>query len=545
MRCFLWSVIAGVYHGAAKPGSCVGKCGEWDEDCWCNDACEEYGNCCLDYEEQCGRKTCEKCGKWSCDEWISWDPAKNSCESMLKDWGCTCKGCHCGHGTETSLVILSEEQYPEARCLDGTMAGYYVRKGISEQMLVFLEGGGWCYDQSCSPTDEGTLTDCQKRSYKNLGSSKSWEKILPERKLTGMLSADPKANSVFHNWTLVYVPYCDGTSFSGDAVVSFKGRDLHFKGRKILDGVFQSLRLDVTKQLVVSGGSAGALAVLLHIDSIAQEVTRSHGDIEIFGLADAGFFLDLPNMKGVRCWPNQMRSIFNISNGYKSLSSTCLKRNSFQPSDCIFPQYFGDLIETRTFLAHSFYDDSEMYYTLGLDCWPGGGRGQRACNKKEMRAFDNLRMQHMSGWSRMLNEQARAHCVWAPACIAHTLTWGQWTDPLWQVPEGGAALAETVQLWLGAKETVRLEDPASWPNNRPCAGMDDEPSLTSAPGYTNSRGDRRSRGEVHRDTGHAGHGRAKNQDLGCAGAHHCVSVYRSPHSLRGAGCDKAAKLPRH
>ena len=69
-------------------------------------------------------------------------------------------------------------------------------------MLVFLEGGGWCYlvskqkglnlsslqvflsilrdcsstrgpgyDQSCSPTDEGTLTDCQKRSYKNLGSS--------------------------------------------------------------------------------------------------------------------------------------------------------------------------------------------------------------------------------------------------------------------------------------------------------------------------------------------------------------------------------------
>ena len=33
-------------------------------------------------------------------------------------------------------------------------------------------------------------------------------------------------------------------------------------------------------------------------------------------------------------------------------------------------------------------------------------------------------------------------------------------------------------------------------------------------------------------------------DLGCAGDHHCVSVYRSPHSLRGAGCDKAAKLTR-
>jgi len=263
------------------------------------------------------------------------------------------------------------------------MAGYYVRKGIAEQTLVHFEGGGWCYDSSCNPTAEKTLADCWKRSAQRLGSSKNWGWTYPDSRLTGMLSADPKENPVFHNWTLVYVPYCDGTSFSGDAVRSYNGYRLHFKGRKILDAVFDSLRLDVTKQLVVSGESAGALAVLLHIDTIAKQVTRTHGQhIEIFGLADAGFFLDLRNIQGERCWPNQLMSIFNVSNGYAGLSPTCLKENSWDETYCIFPQYFGHLLETRTFLVHSLYDSSEIYYTLGLDCCPGGCRRQRACDKK-------------------------------------------------------------------------------------------------------------------------------------------------------------------
>ena len=29
-----------------------------------------------------------------------------------------------------------------------------------------------------------------------------------------------KENPLFHNWTLVYVPYCDGASFTGDQAVS-------------------------------------------------------------------------------------------------------------------------------------------------------------------------------------------------------------------------------------------------------------------------------------------------------------------------------------
>ena len=106
---------------------------------------------------------------------------------------------------------------------------------------------------------------CRSKSSK---SQTTWEPpafpslLLQDFRLTGMLSADPKArkfeafsfrtvchfvgnwfffcqeNPVFHNWTLVYVPYCDGTSFSGDAVRSGVAESVKGCVLAILVGVF-------------------------------------------------------------------------------------------------------------------------------------------------------------------------------------------------------------------------------------------------------------------------------------------------------------------
>ena len=43
-----------------------------------------------------------------------------------------------------SLTKLSADEYPEAKCLDGSTYGYYLRKGSSPNFLLFFEGGGWC-----------------------------------------------------------------------------------------------------------------------------------------------------------------------------------------------------------------------------------------------------------------------------------------------------------------------------------------------------------------------------------------------------------------
>ena len=134
--------------------------------------------------------------------------------------------------------------------------------------------------------------------------------------------------------------------------------------------------------------------------------------MQVRGLADAGFFLDLPDLSGIRCWPRQLISLFNIS-GYETLSKRCLQRYS-EPWRCLFPENFADEIRTPTFLAHSYYDSSELGYTLRLDCCPGGCEEQRACDSKEMRLFEGLREQHLKGWKAML--QRSQHGIWAPAC---------------------------------------------------------------------------------------------------------------------------------
>jgi hypothetical protein len=144
----------------AGPNSCEGHCGSWASNCWCNDQCESRGNCCSDYQQQCG------------------GPAPGPGPSPP---GPSPVG--------TQLRILSKSAYPDAKCLDGSQGGYYFRNASSaansNKYLFFFEGGGehihhdipipnsknilvapgWCYDTSCaSPTDSGTLQNCRSRS---------------------------------------------------------------------------------------------------------------------------------------------------------------------------------------------------------------------------------------------------------------------------------------------------------------------------------------------------------------------------------------------
>ncbi|XP_031108750.1 pectin acetylesterase 11-like [Ipomoea triloba] len=95
-----------------------------------------------------------------------------------------------------------------AVCLDGTPSAYYYEQGQGDganNWLVFLQGGGWCVNQ----------TDCFNRATygKSSGSTKNISLTFTFR---DFLSNNPTNNPDFYNWNRVYVPYCDGSSFTGD-----------------------------------------------------------------------------------------------------------------------------------------------------------------------------------------------------------------------------------------------------------------------------------------------------------------------------------------
>jgi hypothetical protein len=144
---------------------------------------------------------------------------------------------------------------------------------------------------------------------------------------------------------------------------------------------------------------------------------------------------------------------------------------------CMFPEYYADLITTRTFLIQSLYDSSELWDTLKLDCCPGTCSGYKKCpaGGVEMKMFDAIREQHIQAWAPLVNKTGNG--IWTPACIDHTLTWGHWMDHAWEVPAGsGNTAAVAVQSWLTESSTGaphwNYQDKVAWPNNAPCQSSD-------------------------------------------------------------------------
>ena len=125
---------------------------------------------------------------------------------------------------------------PNAKCLDGTPAVYYVAANASSpSWVVWLEGGGICLN----------LADCAQRAKGRLGSSAAYPDSIAAPK--GMLSSDAAANPDLHTWNRVFVPYCSGDVWTGtkrDASNPFPQAGAwrgFFHGHLILEDMYEDI----------------------------------------------------------------------------------------------------------------------------------------------------------------------------------------------------------------------------------------------------------------------------------------------------------------
>ncbi len=129
-----------------------------------------------------------------------------------------------------------------AICLGGTEFQAFIRRGTSNKVVLFLEGGGACWnDETC------------------------WVK-LRAKKMSAPLFGDGVLNATapgnpFADWNVVYVPYCDGSVFSGDNVVDYPDGPTHtyHHGAQNLSAGVSLMRREFPNPelIVVSGSSAG------------------------------------------------------------------------------------------------------------------------------------------------------------------------------------------------------------------------------------------------------------------------------------------------
>ena len=353
----------------------------------------------------------------------------------------------------------------DAACLDGSPAGYWFSDGDGEGVNKFVihhMGGGWC----------NSVQQCKERAHTSkYGSSNSWTEDVEcdarrrledasdvdqpchnDNGMHGLLDTSPTVNPMMYNWNKVYVGYCDGASFSGNVIEGVKpdGSDekIFFRGHAILDAVYDSLINDrnmaYATDIVISGSSAGALAVLQHIDYIANKIRSGSmiSDVKIAGIPDAGYFLDVPDATGEqlhRMEVNQgFRDMYTFQNLKPSLNPACLSQHEPYGDawKCSLPQYFLQFVETPLFIIQSFADQYQFTNVMGLTCTEG------TCTDDDIKYLNNFRGQMLESIDTNLRPRSG---YWITDCNIHTIAdrTSYWT----RITVDGMKLGDAVHGW--------------------------------------------------------------------------------------------------
>lgn len=159
--------------------------------------------------------------------------------------------------------IFSSEDGPV--CFTGNQFSMFTRDGNSNNLMIFLQGGGFCSPMVCAAVETGIP-------------------FIP----FGILNPNDSQNPVA-NFNVGYVPYCDGSMMSGDTEVDSDGdgvNDRFFKGIQnlsaSLDVIYQNYPLP--EKIVLAGNSAGGYAVHIALPL----VRKLYPETRIYVVNDSG-----------------------------------------------------------------------------------------------------------------------------------------------------------------------------------------------------------------------------------------------------------------
>jgi len=294
---------------------------------------------------------------------------------------------------------LDASKYPLAKCLDGTQGVYYVRGPKTKKVVIHLQGGGWCTPGGIGPCRQGKR--CVGRSSGELGSTKrDGGAYMKNRYRQGWYSTDRNINPFF-DWTMVYIRYCDGASFSGRRQSPLPGqKKLFSRGNFILEAVIDELKkpggiLSSPSHVVVRGSSAGGLSALLHAHQFKSALPEW---TKMAGISDAGFFPALFRKldKCSNSFVSYFKQIYAYSEALGSLPESCtMTKSDNLKYQCMFAEHIIPHIKVPVLVINSRYDTWHVGSMLGCGpgkrCSPGmirvygrslGGRISRAVTKQ-------------------------------------------------------------------------------------------------------------------------------------------------------------------
>lgn len=192
--------------------------------------------------------------------------------------------------------------FPGASCRDGTPTGIGVSpsKTGSTKLMIFLEGGGACFNASTCGTNPAHF---DKNTFN--------AQFIAVESNAGIFSRADTNNAVA-DWNMVYVPYCTGDLHAGNApnttVPGFPGQQ-QFVGYTNV-GQYLSRLVPTFKdatRVLLTGQSAGGFGAALEY----VQVSRAFGAVPVDLLDDSGPLM--PNPYLAACLEQDLASLFGLT----------------------------------------------------------------------------------------------------------------------------------------------------------------------------------------------------------------------------------------
>lgn len=283
-------------------------------------------------------------------------------------WSCNDAG-----ATEVLTKIPLGEVDALALCNDGSEASYYFKdNGNPSLWVVYLAGGGWCYDaKSCADRFDGTgypHHDCSSSSESApcFMSSKNYPQTCGK---TGVFDTDPDRTPLSAA-NKVYIPYCSSDGHMGDG--EYAG--WQFRGARIARAVMTDLSnrgLESGSTLVWSGGSAGGRGAMVLLDEMAERLP----DVRVLGYLDSNYYIDVPSYSvDFGGFQPQHKGVLQNFNASSVVSGDCAAVYDGELWKCLFGQFRMPHIKTPYLMAAAQFDGWQLSHLAenyeGIDSHP-------------------------------------------------------------------------------------------------------------------------------------------------------------------------------
>ncbi|CAM6069246.1 unnamed protein product [Sphagnum tenellum] len=367
------------------------------------------------------------------------------------------------------LTILTKAVDTGAVCLDGSPPGYHLHEGggvNNHNWIVFLEEGGWCDNEE----------KCKQRSKTKRGSSK----FMAPHEFEGILSNSEHLNPDFFNWNRVFVRYCDGASFSGNASLPAdkKSNGLYYRGESIWEAVIAELLskgMDKVDKALLGGCSAGGLSSILHCDKFKAALP---GAKVVKCMSDAGFFVNMPTYKGENKVEDFFRGVVNLQRVGDTLMKECTEEHD--PAHCFFPQYLLPHIKTPLYIVNGGYDWWQMDNIIALDPlgeWDACKNDATSCTKDQFAAIQGCRTKLLEAVKPVQDSQKDG--MFIDGCFHHCQASRGvfWNGP--QAPRlNNKTVSEALGDWYFERPTnTNVAIDCAYPCNPTCGSFAHSPGL--------------------------------------------------------------------